>query len=399
MNLSKRAHLLQPSPTLKMSARANDLKAKGLNVINLTVGEPDWNTFESAKSHGILAIQNNVTRYTPAAGSPALRSKLALFVSEELLCEYKAENIAVGPGAKFLIYAAFQMLLNEGDEVLLPAPYWVSYPSMIELSQGKTIVIPTEPETQFKPSSSQLEKAVTSKTKLLVLCSPNNPTGTALNKEEILGVINFLKKYPQITLISDDIYNRLFFGNQTIAPHVLHFAPELRNRVICIGGASKSFAMTGWRVGWMAGPKEFTSKISDYLSQTTSNPSSISQQALLGVLDDFQGELQGSLAQLKQKKSLVEQLLTEYSIKYVAPNGAFYFFIQVSSCFGKRLPSGEKIENSLQFAENLLSAKYVATVAGSDFGTEGWLRLSFASSDKALEDGVKRIAAFIGELT
>jgi aspartate aminotransferase len=396
--LSKRAQLLQPSPTLKMSARANELKSTGINVINLTVGEPDWNTFASAKSHGILAIQNNMTRYTPAAGTPALRSKLALFLSDELKCAYKPEQIAVGPGAKFLLFAAFQMLLDEGDEVLLPAPYWVSYPTMIELSSGITVVIQTTSENRFKPKISQLEDVVTEKTKLLVLCSPNNPTGTALNTSEIQDIISFLKKHPKITLISDDIYNRLYFQEGQIAPHILHLAPELQDRVICIGGASKSFAMTGWRIGWMAANKNITSKVSDYLSQTTSNPSSISQQALLGVLEDFQGELQKSLAQLKQKKKLVEELLNKYHIPYVEPDGAFYFFIQVSLFFGKRLPNGEKIQNSSEFSEHLLNSKYVATVPGSDFGMEGWIRISFASSNASLEDGIKRIGDFLGEL-
>jgi aspartate aminotransferase len=381
-----------------MSARANELKANGHDVINLTVGEPDWNTFESAKFHGILAIQNNITRYTPASGTPALRSKLALFLTDELKTEFKSDNIAVGPGAKFLIYAAFQMLLNPNDEVLLPAPYWVSYPTMIELCGAKTIVIPTIFENQFKPLVTQLEAAVTEKTRLLVLCSPNNPTGTALNSSEIQEIVKFLMRHPHIMVLSDDIYNRLYFGEQTVAPHILHYAPELKDRVICIGGASKSFAMTGWRIGWLAAPKELTAKIADYLSQTTSNPSSISQQALLGVLGNFQAELSSSLQQLKEKKIWVANKLNNLKISFVNPDGAFYFFIKISDTFGKVTPNGQKIKNSLDFAEQLLNTKYVATVAGSDFGTEGWIRISFACSNHLLEDGLNRIASFIKEL-
>lgn len=398
MPLSKRAQLLQPSPTLRMSARANELKAQGHNVINLTVGEPDWNTFESAKRHGLLAIENNITRYTPAAGTPALRSKLALFLSEELRTEFKSGNIAVGPGAKFLLYASFQMLLNQEDEVLLPAPYWVSYPTMIELCGAKTVVVSTTAESHFKPEVSQLESLVTPKTKLLVLCSPNNPTGTAFTQSELGALASFLQRHPQIYLISDDIYNRLYFEGPGLAPHILHFAPELKDRVICIGGASKSFAMTGWRIGWMAAPQSITEKVADYLSQTTSNPSSISQQALLGVLEDFQGELKNSLDQLKQKRELVKQLLTQHKIEFVEPDGAFYFFIKVTQAFDKSTATGEKIENSLQFAESLLNTQFVATVAGSDFGTEGWLRISFASSNSNLTDGINRIGQFISTL-
>jgi aspartate aminotransferase len=402
MNFSNKAALLKPSPTLKMSALAQELKTKGHDVINLTVGEPDWNTFKSAKAHGLLAIGHNVTRYTPASGTTPLKTRLAQHLSQELGIPCTNKEIAVGPGAKFLIYSTFQMLLNPGDEVLLPSPYWVSYPTMIELSGGTPRIVETQASNQFKPTIKELQSAVTDKTKLLVLCSPNNPTGTALNRDELKELGEFLKDHPHITLLSDDIYNRLYFheteSGESLAPHILHLYPELKDRVVCVGGASKSFAMTGWRIGWIRADSQLIGKVSDYLSQTTSNPCSISQEALLGVLDDYQEELHQSLTQLKEKSQLVKTFLTHNRIEFVNPDGAFYFFISLKPWLNQVTSSGQKIVTSLDFSEYLLHHYFVATVAGSDFGAEGWLRLSFANTNQNLTEGLKRIGSLLQDL-
>lgn len=398
MLLSKRASILVPSPTLKMSARAGELKSQGHPVINLTVGEPDWETFAAAKTAGKLAIDNNFTRYTPASGTPDLKAKVAAFISEEFKVSFKSENIAIGPGAKFLLYSTFQMLLDEGDEVLIPSPFWVSYPTMIDLCQAKAKIISTKKETRFKVTPDQIKEAITNKTKALLLCSPNNPSGVAYTKDELKAIANVLLQYPKLIIISDDIYNRLYFGEEAVAPHLLHVCPELKDRLITVGGASKSFAMTGWRIGWMGAPKELIKKVSDYLSQTTSNPSSISQKALLSVLDNFDQELSNSKKTLIARSLELDKSLNEYGIPFLKPDGAFYYFIDISSAFGKKANEGKLIQSSLDFAEALLNQKFVATVAGSDFGTEGWVRISFAVSPADLKEGVTRIHDFLKAL-
>ena len=389
MKLSLKAHKLSPSPTLKMAALANELKAQGRPVINLTVGEPDWFTFDAAKKGGVAAIQENFTKYTPAAGLPALREKVAQHISQEFKVDYSASSIVIGSGAKFLIYTAFQMLLDAEDEVLIPSPYWVSYPTMVDMAQGRYRIIETTPEQGFKLTAETLKAAIQPQSKILVLCSPNNPTGLSYTREELVALVDVLKEHPQLIVLSDDIYNRLTLTDDNVAPHLLHVAPELKERLISIGGASKSFAMTGWRIGWMAGPEIFTKKAADYLSQTTSNASSISQKALLAVLGNFENELIRAKTTLKNRQIEMDQWLRQYHIPFFKPTGAFYYFIDIRSFLNKKRP------DSLAFCQQLLESYFVATVAGSDFGAEGWLRISFASSTPELEEGLRRMDLFI----
>lgn len=391
MQLSQKAKLLTPSPTLKMAAFANELKAQGKPVINLTVGEPDWFSFEAAKKGGHQAIDQNITKYTPASGLPQLKQKVAQLVTSEFNVPYAANEIAIGSGAKFLIYAAFQMLLDEQDEVIIPSPYWVSYPAMVELSSGRSKILTTTADSNFKVTPEQLEKAITPNTKLLILCSPNNPTGICYTAHELKLLADVLLKHPQVLILSDDIYNRLLLSEEVVAPHLLHVCPELKSRLISINGASKSFAMTGWRVGWVAAPAHLISKIGDYLSQTTSNACSISQMALLAVLDNFESELATARQTLKERKILIENLLHQSGINFAPPQGAFYYFLDIRPYLNAQRP------HSLAFAEQLLSQHFVASVAGSDFGAEGWLRISFASSNADLTEGLSRLVKFINQ--
>lgn len=391
MQLSQKANLLTPSPTLKMAALANELKAQGNPVINLTVGEPDWFSFEAAKQGGHQAIDQNITKYTPASGLPQLKKKVAQLVTSEFNVSYTANEIAIGSGAKFLIYAAFQMLLDAQDEVIIPSPYWVSYPAMVDLSSGRSKILTTTAESNFKVTAEQLEQAITPQTKLLVLCSPNNPTGVCYTAHELKLLADVLLKYPQVLILSDDIYNRLLLSDEVVAPHLLHVCPELKPRLISINGGSKSFAMTGWRIGWIAGPSHLISKVGDYLSQTTSNASSISQMALLSVLDNFESELATARKTLQERQLLIEKLLNQAKIKFAPPQGAFYYFLDIRPYLNSTRP------HSLAFAEQLLSQFFVATVAGSDFGAEGWLRISFASSNADLTEGLNRLIQYINQ--
>ncbi|MCS6838010.1 MAG: pyridoxal phosphate-dependent aminotransferase [Bdellovibrionaceae bacterium] len=387
---------LKPSPTLKMAARAQALKKEGKPVINLTVGEPDFPTFPEAAHGGIEAIQMGLTKYTPAAGRPDLRSKLARFLSEELGITVSASEVVVGAGAKFLIYATLQMIINPGDEVLIPVPYWVSYPTMVELCGGHAIYVNSSLNHHYKPTPEDLEKSITSRTKVLILCSPSNPTGAAYTQEELKAIARWLKTHPNLLVISDDIYNRLYFPDPQLAPHLLHVAPELADRTVCIGGASKTFAMTGWRIGWLRACEELASKVGDFCSQTTSNACSISQNAVWRVLDHFQEPLGKELKILKEKKDMVEDGLSQLGFQLIPPSGAFYLFFQVDRLIEKlHKKTLGKVTDSVTLSEYLLEEHYLALVAGSEFGQDGWMRLSYAAAQSELEMFLNRFKTLV----
>lgn len=399
MMLSKRAQSLKPSPTLLMAARAQELQAKGHDVISLTVGEPDWNTFDVAAEAGVLAIREGFTKYTPAAGIPVLKKAILADTEKWIGIKYEAKQVCVGTGAKFILFAALQMILNDGDEVLIPSPYWVSYPAMTELAGGKSIVVPTEDKT-FKVKPSDLDKYVTTKTKVLILCSPSNPTGMMYTKEELKALAEWLHKNPNIFVISDDIYNRLLYSNDGVAPHLLHVAPDLQSRTLIVNGASKSYAMTGWRVGWGLGPDQLMKAIADFMSQSTSNVTSISQMAAAAALQKGEDELQETLQLLRKRKDLalanIQDNLKHF--KAANPQGAFYLWVDVRSLFGKS-SQGTAMANSKDVAEALLNQFFVATVPGIEFGTEGFLRLSLAVSEQQMFTAIERLKAFENSLT
>lgn len=388
--LSERALSLKPSPTLAMAAKARELQAQGHDVVSLTVGEPDWATFPAACEAGIQAIQQNFTKYTAVAGIPELRTAIAEEVSRQTKLNYKAAQVCVGAGAKFVIFTALQMLCNPGDEVLVPSPYWVSYPVMAELAGGVPKIIDCGEKEHFKLTPALLRKSITPKSKVLILCSPSNPTGLVYSAAELKALAQVIKEHPSLFVISDDIYNRLVFDGEAVAPHLLHVDPSLQDQILVVNGASKAYSMTGWRIGWGLGPEKLIQVMADYMSQSTSNVSSITQKATLAALQKCEPDLRKANQDLIARKDWFLARMKEVpGFQVVTPEGAFYFWTKVSDFFGK---SG--LKNSKDVAERLLEKHFVATVPGIEFGTEGYLRLSFATSQAQLEKAIVRFKDF-----
>lgn len=386
--LSKRAQLLKPSPTLALAAKAKELAAQGHHVVSLTVGEPDWTTYSEACDAAIAAVGAGFTKYTLTQGIPELRQEIVKNLKEEIGITYTPNEVMVSVGAKYVLFCAFQMLLSEGDEVLIPAPYWVSYPTMVELAGATSVFVESSEKTAFKVTAEDLEKKVTAKTKMLILCSPSNPTGMLYTRDELAQIAAFLKKHPQIFLISDDIYNRLVFDGE-LAPHILQVAPELRNQVLCVNGVSKTFAMTGWRVGWAAGPEKLIKVMTDFASQSTSNTCGISQKAALAALQKCQPHVRESVELLRRRRALcIDEIAKIPNVSLTVPQGAFYLWLNVS-----KLPIPSK-----DFAAKLLAEKFVATVPGDEFGMAGYVRLSYATSDRDLVEAFARIRTFCQDL-
>jgi aspartate aminotransferase len=397
--ISNRAQLLKPSPTLAMANRARELQASGKDVISLTVGEPDWPTLPSASKAGIQAIEAGYTKYTAASGSPELRKALRPWILEETGIDYSEAEIAVGSGAKFVIAAILQMTVDPGDEVLIPSPYWVSYPVMAELAGGVARIIECGEADNFKLTPELLRRAVTPKSKVLILCAPSNPTGISYSESELKALAKVLKEFPNLLVISDDIYNRLMLDGTLIAPHLLKVAPELRDRTLVVNGASKAFSMTGWRIGWVAGPLNILKPLADYFSQTTSNPASISQKATLAALLHGKGEIAAAVVELRKRHVSGQRALeTVPGLKIVPSQGAFYFWVDVRAWFGKTDANGQRLGGSKDIAEALLDQALLATIPGAEFGAEGYLRLSFAIAEPRMTEAASRMKKFAESL-
>lgn len=397
--LSNRAKNLKPSPTLFLVAKAKELQAQGHPVISLTVGEPDWETFKAAADAGKEAIDKGITKYTPASGTVELRKAIASKTSSECGVEYTFKDITVGSGAKFIIFAALQMICNPGDEIIVNSPYWVSYPTMIELADGVPVIVDCGEEEHFKMTPEKLEKAITPKTKGFLFCSPSNPTGLVYTREELKALAEVLKRHPQVVVISDDMYNRLMFDGSKLAPHILHVAPELKDRVLLVNGGSKAYSMTGWRIGWAAGPAKLINAMADYQSQSTGSPSSISQHAALAAIQHCEQDILNVVELLiGRKKRVMEGFKKVPALRVIEPQGAFYLWVDMTSLYGKTY-QGQKIQSSKDFADILLNKFYVATVPGNECGCDGYLRLSFAVSDAHMTEAIQRMASCIAELS
>lgn len=390
---------VKPSPTLAVTAKAAELKAAGKDVIGLGAGEPDFDTPEHVKKAAIEAISKGETKYTPVAGTPALKKAIIDKFSRENGLTYAPNQIVAGTGAKQIIFNAFLATLNSGDEVIIPAPYWVSYPDMVLFAEGAPVTISCREEDGFKLTPAALEKAITPKSRWLILNSPSNPTGAAYTKAELRALADVLLKHPQVMILADDIYEHLAYDGFEFVT-IAQVEPKLYDRTLTVNGVSKAYAMTGWRIGYAGGPKELIAAISDIQSHSTSNPSSISQAASVAALNGDQAFLADWRKSFAARRNLVVDALNAIDgITCLKPEGAFYVFPNIKALIGKTTPGGKKIESCNDFCTYLLEDALVAAVAGSAFGLGGYFRISYATSEKILSEAMKRIAKACADLT
>ena len=394
-DLSNRLMSLSESETLVMSQKSAELKAQGIDVINLSVGEPDFATPDHIKEAAKKAIDDNFSFYSPVPGFMDLRKAICDKLNRENNLTYTPDQIVCSNGAKQSICNVILAIINKGDEVIIPAPYWVSYPEMVKLAEGTPVVISAGIDQDFKITASQLEDAITPKTKAVVLCSPSNPTGSVYSQSELKSLADVLAKHPHVYVISDEIYEHINYvgKHETIAQF-----DELTNQMIIVNGVSKCYAMTGWRIGWIAAPKAIASACSKLQGQYTSGPCSISQKASLEAYVGSQDEVKTMRQAFERRKKLTFDLLSNIEgLEVNDPQGAFYLFPQCSSYFGKSY-NGRVIKDSADMAIYLLEEGHVACVAGNAFGAPENIRLSYATSDENLVEAVKRIKEALEKL-
>ena len=384
---------IKPSPTIAVTQKARELKAAGKDVIALGAGEPDFDTPNNIKKAAVKAIRIGDTKYTPVDGTPAIKNAVIKKFKRENNLTYTSDQITVGTGGKQVLYNAFVATLNKGDEVIIPAPFWVSYPDMVLLAGGKPKFIKCGEEDGFKLTPSKLKKVITKKTKWIILNSPSNPTGAAYSKKEIINLGKVLLKNKNILILSDDIYEHVKFDNFkffTIAQ-----IKKLKDRTLTMNGVSKAYAMTGWRIGYAAGPKNIIAAIRKIQSQSTSNPSSISQAAAVEALNGTQSFIKKRAKSFSDRRNFVVNYLNSIpGITCLMPKGAFYVFPSCKALIGKKT----KIKNDTDFVQKLLEKQNVAVVQGSAFGLDGYFRISYATSMKKLKIAMDRIKRFCESL-
>lgn len=393
--VSNRIQSLAQSQTLAMSQKSSELRAQGIDVINLSVGEPDFHTPDHIKEAAKRAIDENFTFYTPVPGYMSLRKAIAANLKETNGVEYAPEQIVVSGGAKQSLCNTILALVNPGDEVVIPTPAWVSYVEMVKLAEGVTVEVPASIEQNFKITPEQLRAAITPRTRLVLLCSPSNPTGSVYSYEELRGLVDVLKDYPEIMVLSDEIYQHINF---TGAYTSMGAFPELKGRVIVVNGVSKAYAMTGWRIGYIAAPQWVAKATTKLQGQYTSGASSIAQKAAEAAYTGPQQCVADMCAAFRRRRDLVVDLCSKIpGMKVNCPEGAFYLFPEVSSYFGKR--AGDRvINNSADLAMYLLEVAHVATVDGGAFCLPGYIRLSYATSDENIREACARMAKALAEL-
>lgn len=389
--LAKRLNVIKPSPTIAVTTKAAELKAAGRDIIGLGAGEPDFDTPDFIKDAATAAMKKGETRYTAVDGTPVLKDAICAKFKRENGLDYKRENITVGTGGKQVLYNALMASLNPGDEVIIPAPYWVSYPDMTLLAEGTPVFVKCPEANGFKLKADDLEKAITPKTKWLILNSPSNPTGAAYTREELKALTDVLLKHPHVWVMTDDIYEHLTYdGFEFFTPAQVE--PQLIDRTLTVNGVSKAYAMTGWRIGYAAGPKELIKAIAIIQSQSTSNPSSISQAAAAAALNGDQSFLQGWKDAYQKRRDLVVDMLNKAEgITCPKPEGAFYVYASCAGCIGMETPDGKIIETDTDFVNYLLDSVGVACVQGEAFGLSPYFRISYATSDQALQEACSRI--------
>ena len=395
-HISDRVQSLSPSQTLAMSQKSNELKAQGIDVINLSVGEPDFNTPDHIKEAAKQAIDENYTFYTAVPGYMSLRKAIVDKLKNENGLDYTPEQIVVSGGAKQSLCNVILSVINPGDEVIIPTPAWVSYVEMVKLAEGENVLVPASIEQDFKITPKQLEDAITPKTRMVLICSPSNPTGSVYTKEELKGLVDVLAKYPDILVLADEIYEHINFTDSFTS---LASFPEIADRTIIVNGVSKAYAMTGWRIGFIAAPLWVAKATNKLQSQYTSGASSVAQKAAEAAYTGSQACVEEMRVAFQRRRDLVVSLAREIpGLKVNEPQGAFYLFPEVSSYFGKKC--GDKvINNAADLAMYLLEEGHVATVDGEAFCLPGYIRLSYATSDDNIREAMKRIADALAKLS
>ncbi len=397
--ISNRVNNIKPSLTIAVNIKAQELKRAGRDIIVLAAGEPDFDTPDNIKNAAYEAIKKGFTKYVPGKGTPDLQNAIIKKFKRDNNLDYTNENITVGCGGKHIIYNAFSATLNEGDEVLIPAPYWVSYPDMVILNDGKPITIICNEDTGFKLTPADLEKNITSKTKWLMLNSPSNPTGSMYSKEELTELGKVLEKYKHVYILSDDIYEKIVYQENKFYT-IAEVCPNLKDRTLTMNGLSKSYCMTGWRVGYAAGPKNIIAAMNKVQSQNVSSTSSISMAASVEALNGDQSFIISNNESFLRRRDLVVKNLNETpGLTCRTPEGAFYVFPSCKDLMGKTTPQGKLLSNDGDFIDYILEEVGVAGVQGSAFGLEGFFRISYATSDKILEDACNRIKLACSKLS
>ena len=393
--LSNRLNRLAPSATLAMSQKSSEMKAQGIDVINMSVGEPDFNTPDHIKEAANKAVDDNWSRYSPVPGYPDLRKAIVEKLKRENGLDYSMSEILVSNGAKQAVCNAVMALVNEGDEVIIPAPYWVSYPQMALLAGGTPVHIPAGFEQDFKITPEQLEAAITPKTRMLILCSPSNPTGSVYSKEELKGLADVLVKHPEVYVLADEIYEHINYvgKHESIAQF-----PGMKEQTIIINGVSKAYAMTGWRIGYMAGPEWIVKGCNKLQGQYTSGPCSVSQKAAEAAYTMSQDCVEEMRSAFERRRNLIVELAKQIpGLEVNVPQGAFYLFPKCTSFYGKSC--GERtINNSTDLAMYLLEEGHVATVGGDAFGDPECFRMSYATSDDNIREAMRRIGECLAKL-
>jgi aspartate aminotransferase len=395
--ISNNLKRIKQSPTIAVTQKAKELKASGKDIIGLGAGEPNFDTPDNIKKAAIKAIQDGDTKYTAVDGTPSLKKAIIKKFKRENNLDYQLDQITVGTGGKQVIYNAMMATLNNGDEVVIPAPYWVSYPDIVLLAGGTPIILECNEKQGFKIKPTDLEKSITKKTKWIILNSPSNPTGACYSEKEIREIGKILEKHPNVFILSDDIYEHITYENFkffTIAQ-----ISNLKDRVLTMNGVSKAYSMTGWRIGYAAGPKDIIKAIAKIQSQSTTNPSSISQAAAVEALNGEQNFIQERSKSFQDRRDFVVKALNAIEgINCLKPDGAFYVFPRCKDLIGKKDSNGKEIKNDTDFVQSLLENNGIAVVQGSAFGLEGFFRISYATSMENLKKALEKILIFCKSL-
>jgi aspartate aminotransferase len=396
--IAGRVRRIKPSPSTSAADRANELRRQGKSIVSLVVGEPDFDTPPHIRRAAAQAMDAGVTRYTSMRGTLELREAIVAKLQRENGLTYGVDEIIVTSGAKSAIYSALAATVEAGDEVIVPAPYWVSYPDMVLACDGTPITIACGENHGFKLSPTQLESAITEKTRWLLINSPSNPTGASYTQAEYRAIADVLARHPNVMVLTDDIYEHIRFDGKS-TPHFLSSAPELRNRTLAINGVSKTYAMTGWRIGWVAGPRELVSALDTLLSQSAGACCAISQAAAAAALNGDQSFVAESVATYKRRRDKILPLLNAVpGLSCRAPDGAFYLFVNCAGLIGKTTPDGKHIENDDDVVLYFLDSVGVALVAGAAYGLSPYFRLSIATSIETLTEGIERMARAVSNL-